>query len=151
MDRLDVRTNRMQRVLIVILALIFIPLAAGSLFTGLSSGGGMMPLLIGGLMLAAFGGVMWIIRRGHTKSVRYFSAEGLERNDGQWLPWTELERVVHQVRVDATRPGDKRLWRTEIWFRGGRSAWLLPTRISNRGEVDGFVRALPCEHAEVKV
>jgi len=150
MDRLDVRTNRMQPVLVVILAIIFIPLVLASLFTGLSSGG-VMSLLMSVLVLGTFGGVMWIIRRGSAKSVRYFSRDGLERNDGQRLPWTELERVVYQVRVDPTGLGGKRLWRTEIWFRGGRSAWLLPTRISNRGEVDGFVRGLPCEHAEVKV
>jgi hypothetical protein len=149
MDRLDVRTNRLVPVLI--LAPIFIPLAAASLITGLSSGVSAMPIVMGVLMLATFGGVMWIVRRGHTKSVRYFSGEGLERNDGEWLAWADLERVVDQVRVNAAMPGDKKLWRTEIWFRGGRSAWLLPTRIRNRGEIAAFVRGLPCEHAEVKV
>jgi hypothetical protein len=151
MNRLDVETSRMQPVLVVILALIFIPLAAGSLFVGLQSGVSVMPLAMGVLMLATFGGVMWLIRRGHTKSVRYFSADGLERNDGQWLAWADLERVVDQIRKDPANPGGKKLWRTEIWFRGGQSAWLLPTRISNRRQVDGFVRGLPCEHAEVDV
>ena len=83
--------------------------------------------------------------------MRYFSSEGLERNDGQWLAWADLERVVDQIRIDPTKPDEKALWRTEIWFRGGQSAWLLPTRISNRGQVDGFIRGLPCEHAEVQV
>ena len=137
--------------LVAILGLIFIPLAALSLITGLSSGVSLMPVAMGLLMLATFGGVMWLIRRGHTRSVRYFSSEGLERNDGQWLAWADLERVVDQVRIDPASPGQPRLWRTEIWFRDGRSAWLLPTRISNRPQVDGFVRALPCEHAQEKV
>jgi hypothetical protein len=151
MDRLNVETSRLQPVLVGILGLIFIPLAVLSLFTGLSSGVSVMPVAMGVLMLVTFGGVMWLIRRGHTKSVRYFSSDGLERNDGQWLAWTDLERVIDHVRIDPARPGEKKLWRTEIWFRGGRSAWLLPTRISNRGQVDGFVRGLPCEHTEVKV
>ena len=141
----------MQPVLVVILGLIFIPLAAGSLFTGLSSGVSVMPVAMGVLMLATFGGVMWLIRRGHARSVRYFSGDGLERNDGQWLAWADLERVVNQVRVDPLASGGKKLWRTEIWFRGGRSAWLLPARIGNRQQVDGRVRGLPCEHTEVNV
>lgn len=87
MDRLDVQTRRLQPVLTAILGLILIPLAVLSLFTGLSSGVSMMPVMMGVLMLATF----------------------------------------------------------------GRSAWLLPTRIGNRRQVDGFVRALPCEHAEVDV
>jgi hypothetical protein len=150
MDRLDVETSRMQPVLVAILGLIFIPLAVLSLITGLSSGVPVVPVAMGLLMLAAFGGVMWLIRRGHTRSVRYFSGEGLERNDGQWLAWADLERVVHQVRIDPASDEPK-LWRTEIWFRDGRSAWLLPARIGNRPQVDGFVRGLPCEHAQVKV
>lgn len=150
MDRLDVETSRMQPVLVAILGLIFIPLGALSLITGVMDGFSMMPVAMGVLMLATFGGVMWLVRRGHTRSVRYFSSEGLERNDCQWLAWADLERVVNQIRIDPAT-NDKALWRTEIWFRGGQSAWLLPTRISNRPQVDGFVRGLPCEHAEVKV
>lgn len=103
------------------------------------------------MMLATFAGVSWLMRRGHSRSVRYFSGEGLERNDGRRFAWTELERVVDQVRNNPARPGELALWRTEIWFRGGESAWLLPMRVSNRGEVKAFVRALPCEHAQKNV
>jgi hypothetical protein len=80
--------------------------------------------------------------------VKYFSEHGLERNDGRFLSWAELERVVHQVR-DVS--GKKHLWRTEIRFAGGEAAWLIPLRVGNLHEVRDFVRRLPCEHAEERV
>lgn len=45
----------------------------------------------------------------------------------------------------------KFVWRTELQFRNGESAWLLPTKISNFTDVYKLVGSLPCEHAEVKV
>ena len=80
--------------------------------------------------------------------VRYFSSEGLERNDRTFLSWADLERVVHQIRDVG---GEKKLWRTEIRFRDGQAAWLVPLRVRNRGEVGEFVASLPCEHVEEKV
>jgi len=151
MDRLDVQTRRMQPVMAAVLGLIMVPLALLNIVMGLRDGVSVVPLAIGVLMLGTFGGVMWLVRRGHSRSVRYFSAEGLERNDGRWMPWTELERVVDQVRANPASPGDLALWRTEIWFRGGESAWLLPTRVANRRQVDAFVHSLPCEHAQKNV
>jgi hypothetical protein len=151
MDRLDVQTSRLQPVLAVILGVIMVPLAVLTMFVGLQDGVSVMPLAMSVLMLATFGGVMWLIRRGHSRSVRYFSTEGLERNDGRWLPWTDLERVVDQVRPNPARPGDVKLWRTEIWFRNGESAWLLPLRVGNRREVDAFVHSLPCDHTQKNV
>jgi hypothetical protein len=151
MNRLDVQTSRLQPVLAAFLALIFVPLGVASLYFGLSKGFSAVPVMIGLLMLATLGGVPGLVRRGHANSVRYFSGDGLQRNDGQWLAWTDLERVVNQVRRDPGRPSQKSLWRTEIRFRDGRSAWLLPMRVGNRREVADFVRGLPCEHVEVNV
>ena len=151
MNRLDVQTSKVQPVMAVILGLIVIPLALGSIIVSLKDGINVVGLGMGVLMLATFGGVLWLQRRAHSRSVRYFSDEGLERNDGQWLPWTELERVVNQVRADPANPAKKALWRTEIWFRNGQSAWLLPLRVGNRQEVTAFLHSLPCEHAEKNV
>ena len=151
MNRVDVQTSKLQPVLMVILGVIFIPLAVLSLISGIGGGFSVVPVALGVLMLATFGFVLWLNRRGHGRSVRYFSDEGLERNDGQRLAWAELDRVVHQVRPDPANPAQKKLWRTEIWFRNGQSAWLLPTRVGNRREVSDFVGRLPCEHAETHV
>jgi hypothetical protein len=151
MNRLDVQTSRLQPVLMMILGAIFIPLALLSMFVGIRDGFSPMPVVMGVVMLATFGGISWIVRRAHGRSVRCFSDEGLERNDGRRFGWAELERVVHQVRPDPANPGQKRLWRTEIWFRNGQSAWLLPLRVGNRREVSDFVDGLPCEHTEKNV
>jgi hypothetical protein len=151
MDRLTVVTSKLQPVMAAVLGVIMVPLGLGSLASGVSRGFEVVPVAIGVMVLATFGGVVALVRRGRAKSVRYFSEQGLERNDGQWLAWADLERVVDQIRADPSRPRMKALWRTEIWFRNGQSAWLLPLRVRNFGEVREFVRTLPCDHAEVNV
>jgi hypothetical protein len=150
MDRLDVQTSKLQSVTMVLLGVLLVPLSLGAIASGIS-GGNAVGVGIGAMLLAVFGFVVWLNRRARGKSVRYFTPEGLERNDGRWLAWADLERVVNQVRVDPAQPGEKRLWRTEIWFRNGQSAWLLPLKIGNFGEVHALVRSLPCEHAEKDV
>ncbi|HEU4562540.1 MAG TPA: hypothetical protein VFS20_32215 [Longimicrobium sp.] len=147
MNRLEVRTSRMHVVAAVVLGIFLIPLSVLSLVMGVSSGNAVQ-LGIGVMMLAVYGGVVALMRRGRSRSVKYFSDQGLERNDGRFLPWTELERVVHQIRTVAN---EKRLWRTEIHFRNGDAAWVLPMRVQNFGEVSSFVRHLPCEQAEQEV
>jgi hypothetical protein len=148
MNRLEVETSRLQSAAAIVAGVIMVPLGIGAMVTGLAGGGGMVPVAIGVMMLATFGVVVWLGRRAHARSVRYFSDEGLERNDGTRLPWADLERVIYQVRVVN---GQKKLWRTEIRFSEDRAAWLLPLRVRNGRDVSGFVGALPCEHAEKNV
>lgn len=148
MNRLDVRTSRRHWVSTLVLGIVIVPLSLASLAMGVSGGVRPVQLGMGALLLAAYAGVLVLIRRGRARSVKYFSDQGLERNDGRFLPWTELERVVHQVRTVSSQ---KRLWRTEIRFQGGDAAWVLPMRTENFAEVSGFVRRLPCEQAEQEV
>lgn len=148
MNRLDVVTSRMHSVMLVVMGILFIPLALASVAMGVSGGIHTTQLGLGVLMLVAYGAVLVLVRRGRSRSVKYFSPQGLERNDGRFLQWDQLERVVHQVR---TVGDEKRLWRTEIRFRNGEAAWVLPLRVENRDQVDSFVRRLPCEHAEMAV
>lgn len=150
MDRLDVQTSKLQNVTMVLLGVLLVPLSLGAMLAGIS-GGNVVGVGIGAMLLAVYGFVMWLNRRARAKSVRYFTPDGLERNDGRWLAWADLERVVDQVRVNPARPTEKGLWRTEIWFRNGESAWLLPLKIGNLGEVRALVRSLPCEHTEKQV
>lgn len=148
MNRLDVQMSRMQSAAAIVAGVIMVPLGLGALAAGLASGGRMVPVALGVAMLATFAVVVWLQRRAHARSVRYFSEEGLERNDGKWLPWADLERVIYQIR---TVGSEKRLWRTEIRFRGDQAAWLVPLRVRNARDVSAFVGALPCEHAEKEV
>jgi len=104
---------------------------------------------IGLAMLLIFGVVLWLFRRAYVRSVKYFSNEGLVRNDGRKFSWTELSRVVDKIKINRVT-AVKSLWRTEIEFKDGQSAWLLPMKIANYAEVYDLVRKLPCEHTEVK-
>lgn len=151
MSRLEVKTSKLWLVLAVLLGLFFIPLGLASLASGLSRGFRIVPVAIGLMMLVMFAAVMWLARRGHTRSVRYFTDEGLVRNDGRSFAWADLSRVVDQIRITSLAHGTKAVWRTEIQFRNGESAWLIPTKVDNYPEVSEFVRRLPCEHAEVRV
>ena len=151
MNRLEVKTSRLQFVLAILLGIFFVPLGLVSLAGGLSKGFEIVPVAIGLMMLAMFAAVMWLVRRGHARSVRYFSDEGLVRNDGRSFAWADLSRVVDQIRITSLAHGTKAIWRTEIQFRNGESAWLIPAKVGNYPEVSEFVRRLPCEHAEVRV
>ena len=151
MSRLEVKTSKLQLVLAVLLGLLFVPLGLASLAGGLSGGFRIVPVAFGLLMLCTFAAVMWLGRRGHARSVRYFSDEGLVRNDGRSFAWSDLSRVVDQIRITSPAHGTKAVWRTEIQFRNGESAWLIPTKVGNYPEVSEFVRRLPCEHTAVRV
>lgn len=150
MNRLEVKTSKLHFILVALLGLFFVPMGLFILIDGLSKGRVLMPLVVGLMMFASYAAVVWLIRRGHVNSVKYFSAEGLVRNDGKSFAWADLSRVVNQVRFNPALSA-KGLWRTEIQFKSGESAWLIPRKVSNYSEVSEFVRQLPCEHMEVSV
>ena len=145
MNRLNVETRKLQPVLSIVLAVIMVPLGVLSIVMGLSGGVEPVPLGIGVMMLGTYGAVAALSRRGRSRSVKYFSEQGLERNDGRWLPWAELERVVHQIR-DVS--GKKHLWRTEIRFAGGEAAWLIPIRVGAGSQSMDALRNTQPRHAE---
>lgn len=151
MNRLEVKASKATFVLLILLGLFFIPMGLVSLLNGFLKGFNIVPFGIGLMCLILFGVVVWLILRGHGKSVKYFSDEALVRNDGRSFAWADLSRVVNQFRITSLAHQTKTIWRTEIQFRNGESAWLIPTKISNYREVNEFVRKLPCEHTEVRV
>jgi hypothetical protein len=151
LNRLEVKASKTTFVLVILLGLFFIPMGLVSLLNGLLKGFNIVPFGIGLMCLILFVVVVWLILRGHGKSVKYFSDEGLVRNDGRSFAWADLSRVVNQFRITSVAHNTKTIWRTEIQFRNGESAWLIPTKISNYREVNEFVRNLPCEHTEFRV
>ncbi|HEX8249337.1 MAG TPA: hypothetical protein VF599_14260 [Pyrinomonadaceae bacterium] len=150
MEKLEVKTGKSHFILIALLGLFLVPLSLFNLINGSLNGLKIAPFAIGLMMLAVFGFVVWLIARGYRKSVKHFTAAGLTRNDGREMAWADLSRVVNQIRL---KPGTntKQLWRTEIHFKDGNSAWLIPGKVSNFQEVRDFVGKLPCEHTEVNV
>jgi hypothetical protein len=149
--RLEVRTLNRQFIALVLLGLFMVPLGSLLLISESSKDAKLAPamLMIGLMSLIMYGVVAWLFRRAYVKSIKYFSAEGLVRNDGRSFAWTDLSRVVDRIRHNRVT-NFKGLWRIEVHFMNGESAWLLPTKISNFTEVNELVRSLPCEHTEVK-
>ncbi|MGB8508979.1 MAG: hypothetical protein WCD76_11275 [Pyrinomonadaceae bacterium] len=150
-ERLAVKTLNRQFVSLILLAIIMVPLGSLLFISELAKGSKLAPamLLIGLTTLIMFGVVVWLFRRGYLKSVKYFSDAGLVCNDGKSFAWTDLSRVVDRTRHNRAT-NFKGIWRIEIQFKNGESAWLLPTKISNFSEVHDLVRSLPCEHTEVR-
>jgi hypothetical protein len=148
-ERLKVKTRNLQFILVILLGVFMIPLGLLLVINELSKGAKLTPamLMIGLMTLITYGAVAWLFRRGHVKSVKYFSDEGLVLNDGRSFAWTDLSRVVDRIRLNRVT-GIKFIWRTEIQFTNGESAWLLPTKISNFPEVYELLRSLACEHVE---
>jgi hypothetical protein len=150
MNRLEVKTDKLQFIIAFLLGLFFVPIGLWNLVRASSRGFSVMPLVMGLMLLGLYSVVIWLVFRGYYKSVKYFSDEGLVRNDGRNFAWSELSRVVYQLR--RSRTGNPRaLWRTEIQFKNGESAWLIPIKVSNFREVSEYVNQLPCEQTEVFV
>ncbi|MEP6902498.1 MAG: hypothetical protein ABJA66_12155 [Actinomycetota bacterium] len=59
----------------------------------------MLNLVLGIALPALFGGIVLINLRAHFKSVKYFSNDGIMRNDGRNFAWSELHRVITQTRI----------------------------------------------------
>jgi hypothetical protein len=151
MNRLEVKADNLQFILVILLGLFFLPFGLFNLINGLAKGFAPARSVIGLVILALYGAVIWLVRRGHGRSVMYFSDAGLVRHDGRSFAWADLSRVVNQVRFRPEAPNKKILWRTEIQFKGGESAWLIPAKVSNYREASEYVDNLPCEHTEVRV
>jgi hypothetical protein len=150
-NRLEVKADNLQFILVILLGLFFLPCGLFNLINGLAKGFVPARSGIGLLILALYGVVVWLVRRGHGRSVKHFSSLGLVRNDGRSFAWADLSRVVNQVRFRPAAPNTKVIWRTEIQFKGGESAWLIPAKVSNYREAREYVDNLPCEHTEVRV
>ncbi len=144
MNELKVFTSKLQIVLVMALGLFFVPMGIWMLVSGLS-GGKVVPLGIGSMLLILFAVLLYILVRAYRRSVGYFSARGIGRNDGAEIPWSMLSRTVDKMARG--NYGQPMLWRTEIQFNDGTSVWLIPSKIANWQEVRGYVEALPCEHS----
>jgi len=149
MNDLKVQKSKTQRVLFVLLALFFVPMGLFIAVDGVQRGRYAF-VGLGLFCLVLIGVISWLIRRAEGRSVDQFTARGLRRGDGRDLAWTDLEGVVHQIRVNRTH-NTRGLWRTEIRFAGGEAAWILPLKVANYAEVAAYVAALPCPHTEVHV
>lgn len=128
----------------IVLGVFFVPGGLVLILTSVLGGFKLVPLMIGTLLLLSFAAVAMLYYRGQRLSITSFNDQGLTRNDGRKFAWVNLGRVVDKMRVE---PGSarKKLWRTEIQFKDGSSAWLIPAKVVNFDEVNAFITNLPCE------
>lgn len=145
MKSLEVKTSKLQIVLAILLSLFFVPMGFGFLWRGVSRDFSIVPIVSGVICLLLIGVVVWLVFRGHRKSVKKFTAEGLIRNDGERFLWKDLAAVVDRIKVS---PRGRFIWRIEIRFKNSGVAWLLPLKVNNFAEVRNYVKTLPCPHTE---
>lgn len=150
MTTIEVRTGKIPIVALGVLALIFVPMGTGLLYSGISRGFRAVPMVIGSVCLLLFGFVFGMVARSFIKSAKRFTENSLIRGDGRQLAWSDLSKVVNQIHFNRTLRRDV-LWRTEIHFRDGQVAWLIPTKVSNWNEVAEFVARLNCPKEEKRV
>jgi hypothetical protein len=144
---LEVKTGKLQFVLIGLLGLFFVPMGAGLFISGVLKGFSVVPTAIGAACLVMYALIVWLVLRAYRKSVRAFTDAGLTRNDGRQFAWTELARVVKQM-ARRNSGGGLFLWRCEIQFKNGESAWIIPSKVGNFEEVISYVNSLPCEQVQ---
>ncbi len=86
--------------------------------------------------------VLFLRIRAKRKAVRRFDAEGIVRGDGRRFGWKDFRGVVNRTRR-RTPSGPELLWRAELVFADGETAWLIPQQVKNSAEVFAYLRTLP--------
>lgn len=98
------------------------------------------------LTVAAFS---FLMIRAKRKSVRLFNAFGITRGDGRLFPWSDFQGVITQIDVNR-RTTNRYVWRIELACAAGESAWIIPNRVKNIGEVENFISSLPGVHLKIR-
>lgn len=94
-----------------------------------------VPLLI----LLSF--LTFLTIRAKRQAVKSIAANGITRGDGRHFAWTEFCGVITQTA--RSRFGKNHVWRSELAFANGETAWLIPHRIKNADEVFDYISKLP--------
>lgn len=79
--------------------------------------------------------------RARRQVVKTFDASGVTRGDGRHFRWAEFCGVVMQTARN--RFGQTYIWRKELAFSDGETAWIIPNRIKNYDEVSEYISRLP--------
>lgn len=79
--------------------------------------------------------------RARRRAVVLFDASGVTRGDGRHFAWEEFCGVI--VQTARNRFGRRYVWRDELAFANGETAWIIPGRVANAHEVFEFFNSLP--------
>lgn len=144
--RLEVRFAYFQNILLIGLIAFFGLLIAFNLYQTLTSpfSSGNEIIVKGGLSLFVVALCLFLVFlmiRAKRRAVCIFDASGITRGDGRHFYWAEFCGVVTQTARN--RFGKSYVWRTELAFSGGETAWIIPPRIKNAPEVFAYIAQFP--------
>ena len=72
---------------------------------------------------------------------------GVTRGDGRHFAWQDFCGVISQTAFNQ-RTQRRYLWRKELAFADGETAWIIPNRIKNYNEISAFLDTLPRAESE---
>lgn len=88
------------------------------------------------------GVVTFLMLRARRKVVHLFDSSGVTRGDNRHFDWDEFRGV--KTWMDVNMLSRRRyIWRVELVFEGGETAWVLPYRVHNHNEVLEYLATLP--------
>ncbi len=98
-------------------------------------------VVLTGLILSLIGTCIFLTIRAKRRAARLFDSSGITRGDGRRFAWSEFRGAV--VKTANSRYNLKYVYRVELVFADGESAWLIPQRVKNYAEVFAFADRLP--------
>ncbi len=136
--RIEVQQKRIYDVLFAFIVIFF---GGMMLLLLLTNGIRNVSVILSVLILVFLSVFCFLMLRAKRRTVRLFDASGIKRGDGRQFSWSEFGGVV--TRIDINYARQKYVWRIELAFANGESAWIIPNRIKNAEEVFNYVAALP--------
>lgn len=144
--KIEVTYTNFQTILLVGLSLFFVLMSILLFYQTLTSQFSTTREIIvkGAFCLLLLGLVLLLISlaiRARRQAVKMFDASGVTRGDGKHFYWAEFCGVVTQTARN--RFGRTYVWRKELAFSNGETAWIIPQRIKNSNEVFEYLNKLP--------
>lgn len=145
-NRLEVLPTRFQDFLLAGLLIFWLPLNSFAFYSAItdqytSSQGKIIKGAVFLFVFALMFLITFLIVRAKRKSVKFFDSNGITRRDGKHFAWSDFQGVA--TRTARKRFGGYFVWREELLFKNGETAWLIPQRIKNYAEVLAYVEKLP--------
>lgn len=87
--------------------------------------------------------VVWsLLFRARRTAARLFDDVGVTRGDKRRFDWNDFRGVTSRIDINL-RSRRKYLWRVELVFADGETAWIIPNRVKNYDEVFEYLATLP--------
>lgn len=93
-------------------------------------------------ILLIFSLISFLLFRGKRNAIRLIDNSGITRGDKKFFAWSEFCGVITQVDLNQLTQR-KYVWRIELAFENGETAWLIPHRVKNYQEVFNCLAVLP--------